>query len=50
MYGLPETGKVVALLPGSRIHEARALTGVLLDAATALRQHDPSLRFVLPPA
>jgi lipid-A-disaccharide synthase len=44
------TGRVVALLPGSRNYEVGALTPVLLDAAQLLLNRDPTLRYVLPVA
>jgi lipid-A-disaccharide synthase len=40
-------GRVVGLLPGSRIHELEILTPLLLDAAAMLLKSDPSVRFVM---
>lgn len=40
-------GRVIGLFPGSRIHELRVLTPVLLDCAAILLRRDPSIRFVL---
>lgn len=48
--GLEPSTRTVGLLPGSRIHEVRRLTGPLLDAAHALLARDPSVQFVIPPA
>lgn len=48
--GLPETGKVVALLPGSRGGEVKLLTPLFLEAARLLSAQDPSVHFVLPAA
>jgi lipid-A-disaccharide synthase len=49
-HGLPETGQVVGLLPGSRVHEVDKLTGILLDAASRLLEADGDLSFILPVA
>lgn len=46
--GLPEQGRVVALMPGSRGGEVQRLGEVFLDAAALLLARDPSIRFVLP--
>ncbi len=46
--GLPETGLVVALLPGSRPSEVRRLAPPMLQAARELWQRYPAVRFVLP--
>ncbi len=40
-------GRVIGLLPGSRIHELRILTPLLLDSASMLLKDDPSMRFVV---
>jgi len=45
--GLPEQSRVVGLFPGSRMHEVRSNTAVLLGAADLLRQGDRQLRFLL---
>ena len=45
---LPETGPVVALMPGSRGGEVSRLGGLFLDAAVRLRALRPGVRFVLP--
>ncbi len=46
--GLPETGLVVALLPGSRMSEIRLLGPVFLEAATQLAVRRPQACFVVP--
>ncbi len=46
--GLPPSGRVLALLPGSRRQEVRAMLSGMLDAARRLRQH-PGLDAVLLP-
>ncbi len=48
--GLPERGKLVALLPGSRGGEVGLLAPLFLRAAALLHQRDPELQFVLPAA
>ncbi len=44
------SGEVIGLLPGSRMHEVRALLPALLDAAALLRRDRPWCAFVLPVA
>lgn len=44
------TGKVLALMPGSRGGEVRMLGPVFLDAATLLQREIPDLSFILPAA
>lgn len=46
--GLDPGRPVVALMPGSRRNEIRALTPPLLGAARLLQQRDPTLQFALP--
>jgi len=46
--GLPEAGRVVALLPGSRRNELHYNLGLFLDTARCLHASDPRLRFALP--
>jgi lipid-A-disaccharide synthase len=46
--GLPESGPLLALLPGSRGGEVAKLGGLFLDTAELLLQARPELRFVLP--
>lgn len=46
--GLPEQGRVVALLPGSRTAEVQRLGGPLIDAARWCLAREPDLRFVVP--
>jgi len=48
--GLPEDGPVVALLPGSRLHEVRDIGGPLLETAAWLHRRRPDLRFAAPMA
>lgn len=45
--GLPQTGPLVGLLPGSRTNEIRRLLPVILEAARALRESHPGIRFLL---
>lgn len=45
--GLPDTGPLVGLLPGSRTNEIRRLLPVILEAAKALRETHPDIRFLL---
>lgn len=47
---LPQQGRLLALLPGSRGAEVSRLAPVLLGAARLLWQQDPGLKFVLPAA
>ncbi len=46
--GLTGDGRVVALLPGSRMSEVRSLTTDFLHAALRCLERDASLRFVVP--
>lgn len=48
--GLPEDGRVVALLPGSREGEVSRLATPFLQAAVRCAQAHPGLRFVVPMA
>jgi lipid-A-disaccharide synthase len=48
--GLAITGKLVALLPGSRAGEVAAMGGLFLHVAQRLWQSNPRLSFVLPAA
>ena len=45
---LPESGKILALMPGSRGGELDKLVPVFLECANQLHQDDPSLTFVVP--
>ncbi len=46
--GLPQSGELVALLPGSRLIEVRALGELLLSAAALCLRQRPGMRFVAP--
>jgi lipid-A-disaccharide synthase len=48
--GLPQDGKIVAILPGSRMSELKYNTEAFLGAAQVLARRDPTLRFVVPMA
>jgi lipid-A-disaccharide synthase len=48
--GLPASGSVVALLPGSRMSEIKYNSVAFVAAAGILAQRDPSIRFVVPMA
>lgn len=48
--GLPLDGRVVAVLPGSRMSELKYNSVAFIQAAKVLAQHDPSIRFVVPMA
>ena len=45
---LPQQGELVALLPGSRLSEVRALGDIFIDAARRCLAARPRLRFVAP--
>ncbi len=46
-FGLSESGRVVGLLPGSRVHEVEMLLPVLLKAAAQLILAEPGTQFIL---
>ena len=46
-FGLGESGRVVGLLPGSRVSEVEMLLPVLLKAATQLVLAEPGTQFIL---
>lgn len=48
--GLPATGELVAVLPGSRESEVRRLSPVFVAACRQLRERRPGLRFLAPMA
>lgn len=48
--GLPEHGRVVAILPGSRMSELKYNTAAFIGAAKILASRDPSIRFLVPMA
>ncbi len=47
---LPETGRIVALLPGSRQSEIALILPAMLGAVALLKQRNPDLHFILPVA
>lgn len=48
--GLPEEGRIVALLPGSRAGEVERMGSLFMHAAVFCLEQDPSLRFIIPAA
>ncbi|MGE5650741.1 MAG: lipid-A-disaccharide synthase [Bacillota bacterium] len=48
--GLPAEGRVIAILPGSRMSELKYNTVAFIEAVKVLAQRDPSIRFVVPMA
>lgn len=46
--GLPLDGRVVTIMPGSRLSEIEYHTAAFIGAAKILAQRDPGLRFVVP--
>ncbi|MFQ6021159.1 MAG: lipid-A-disaccharide synthase [Acidiferrobacterales bacterium] len=46
--GLPEDGKIIALLPGSRMNELKRHANLFVDTAEWLHQRNPSTHFVVP--
>lgn len=48
VLGLPEQGRVLAILPGSRQSEVRSITPRFLQAARQLLERHPHLQLVLP--
>lgn len=48
--GLPLDGKIVAILPGSRMSELKYNAAAFIGAAQVLARRDPALRFVVPMA
>lgn len=48
--GLPEEGRIVALLPGSRSSEVDRMAGLFIRTAVFCIEQDPSLQFVIPAA
>ena len=46
--GLPETGPVIAILPGSRISEVRYLARSFLDTARWCHARNPAIHYVVP--
>jgi lipid-A-disaccharide synthase len=48
--GLPESGPVVAVLPGSRRSEIALIGPTFFDAMALMQRREPALRFVMPAA
>lgn len=48
--GLPSEGRVVAILPGSRMSELKYNAAGFVEAARLLNRRDPTLQFVVPMA
>ena len=48
--GLPEEGRIVALLPGSRASEIERMGNVFMRSAVYCLEQDPSLHFIIPAA
>lgn len=48
--GLPAEGRVVAVMPGSRMGELKHNTIAFVEAARILAQRDPGMRFIAPMA
>ncbi len=45
---LPENKQLVAILPGSRMSEAKMLAQLMLEAAVVISQQQPGVEFVIP--
>ena len=48
--GLPEEGRIVALLPGSRASEVERMGDLFMRTAVHCLEQDPSLQFIIPAA
>ncbi len=48
--GLPLHGRIVALLPGSRLSEVHYMARTFIDAAALLARRHPDVRFIVPMA
>ena len=48
--GLPEEGRIVALLPGSRASEVERMGELFMRTAVYCLEQDPSLHFIIPAA
>ncbi|NLP64517.1 lipid-A-disaccharide synthase [Paraburkholderia sacchari] len=48
--GLPESGPIIAVLPGSRRSEINLIGPTFFDAMQIMQQREPGLRFVMPAA
>ncbi|MEN0037094.1 MAG: lipid-A-disaccharide synthase [Cellvibrio sp.] len=50
ILGLPEEGRIVALLPGSRASEVERMGELFMRTAVHCLEQDPSLQFIIPAA
>lgn len=50
LLGLPEEGRIVALLPGSRASEVERMGTLFMRAAVGCLEQDPGLQFIIPAA
>ncbi|HSC67904.1 MAG TPA: lipid-A-disaccharide synthase [Cellvibrio sp.] len=50
LLGLPEEGRIVALLPGSRAGEVERMGELFMRTAVYCLEQDPSLHFIIPAA
>jgi lipid-A-disaccharide synthase len=50
LLGLPEQGRIVALLPGSRASEVERMGDLFMRTAVACLEQDPDLKFIIPAA
>jgi lipid-A-disaccharide synthase len=50
LLGLPEEGRIVALLPGSRASEVERMGELFMRTAVYCLEQDPSLQFIIPAA
>lgn len=48
--GLPEQGRIIALLPGSRASEVERMGDLFMRTAVACLEQDPGLKFIVPAA
>jgi lipid-A-disaccharide synthase len=46
-FGFSPDARVIALLPGSRVHEVRVLLPILIQAAEQLAKREPQTKFIL---
>nr|VFK09692.1 MAG: lipid-A-disaccharide synthase [Candidatus Kentron sp. LPFa] len=45
---LPQSARIIALLPGSRLNEVKAMAALMIQTARRLRERRPDLHFVVP--